>query len=161
MIQNDDFSFVRFLKVVKTLYESSTFTQLGKTFRSALSTTSFGAYKARDEKHQDGTVNIFESQKQERSAIMCFLCNGDEEEIETVIGSVKSGAGCTEDGYSAVVDTKDTSNSVSWLERAIMDCTLGQGDEMTDDEDTYKLNESYDQYTVGDSIFDGIDDDDS
>ena len=92
---------------------------------------------------------------------MCFLCNGDEEEIETVIGSVKSGAGCTEDGYSAVVDTKDTSNSVSWLERAIMDCTLGQGDEMTDDEDTYKLNESYDQYTVGDSIFDGIDDDDS
>lgn len=33
---NDDFSFVRFLKVVKTLYESSTFTQLGKTVGSAL-----------------------------------------------------------------------------------------------------------------------------
>ena len=33
---NDDFSFVRFLKVVKTLYESSTFTQLGKTVKTVL-----------------------------------------------------------------------------------------------------------------------------
>ena len=33
---NNDFSFVRFLKVVKTLYEASTFTQLGKTVGSAL-----------------------------------------------------------------------------------------------------------------------------
>ncbi len=36
MKQCEDFSFVRFLKVVKTLYESSTFTQLGKTVGSAL-----------------------------------------------------------------------------------------------------------------------------
>lgn len=36
MTTNDDFSFIRFLKVVKTLYESSSFTQLGKTVRSAL-----------------------------------------------------------------------------------------------------------------------------
>lgn len=33
---NEDFSFVRFLKVVKTLYETSTFTQLGRTVGSAL-----------------------------------------------------------------------------------------------------------------------------
>jgi hypothetical protein len=33
---NEEFSFVRFLKVVKTLYETSTFTQLGKTVGSAL-----------------------------------------------------------------------------------------------------------------------------
>lgn len=36
MTQSEDFSFVRFLKVVKTLYESSTFTQLGKTVGTAL-----------------------------------------------------------------------------------------------------------------------------
>jgi hypothetical protein len=36
MKQSEDFSFVRFLKVVKTLYESSTFTQLGKTVGTAL-----------------------------------------------------------------------------------------------------------------------------
>jgi hypothetical protein len=36
MTMNLDFSFIRFLKVVKTLYETSTFTQLGKTVGSAL-----------------------------------------------------------------------------------------------------------------------------
>lgn len=36
MTLNNDFSFVRFLKVVKTLYESSIFTQLGKGLSSEL-----------------------------------------------------------------------------------------------------------------------------
>lgn len=36
MTQSDDFSFVRFLKVIKTLYESCTFTQLGNTVGTAL-----------------------------------------------------------------------------------------------------------------------------
>lgn len=36
MSQNNDFSFVRFLKVVKTLYESSIFTRIGKTVGSEL-----------------------------------------------------------------------------------------------------------------------------
>jgi hypothetical protein len=37
MTLNNDFSFVRFLKVVKTLYESSVFTKLGKGIGSELS----------------------------------------------------------------------------------------------------------------------------
>ena len=36
MSLNNDFSFVRFLKVVKTLYESSAFTRIGKTVGSDL-----------------------------------------------------------------------------------------------------------------------------
>jgi len=36
MAINEDFSFVRFLKVIKTLYDSSTFTQLGRTVRGVL-----------------------------------------------------------------------------------------------------------------------------
>lgn len=40
MSMNENFSFVRFLKVIKTLYEASTFTQLGKTVGSALKPTS-------------------------------------------------------------------------------------------------------------------------
>jgi hypothetical protein len=36
MSLNNDFSFVRFLKVVKTLYESSVFTRIGKTVGSEL-----------------------------------------------------------------------------------------------------------------------------
>ena len=43
---NEDFSFVRFLKVVKTLYESSTFTQLGKTVGSALNPLSVPLHDA-------------------------------------------------------------------------------------------------------------------
>jgi hypothetical protein len=47
---NNDFSFVRFLKVVKTLYEASTFTQLGKTVGSALNMPS------QDEVEEDFTL---------------------------------------------------------------------------------------------------------
>jgi hypothetical protein len=36
MSLNNDFSFVRFLKVVKTLYESSVFTRIGKTVGNEL-----------------------------------------------------------------------------------------------------------------------------
>ena len=36
MSLNNDFSFVRFLKVVKTLYESSVFTRIGRTVGSEL-----------------------------------------------------------------------------------------------------------------------------
>ena len=36
MTLNNDFSFVRYLKVVKTLYESSVFTKIGKTVGSEL-----------------------------------------------------------------------------------------------------------------------------
>jgi hypothetical protein len=36
MVQNQDFSFVRFLKVIKTLYESSSFTQVGNLVGAAI-----------------------------------------------------------------------------------------------------------------------------
>jgi len=49
MTPNEDFSFVRFLKVVKTLYESCTFTQLGKTVGSALNNGNNIALDATDE----------------------------------------------------------------------------------------------------------------
>jgi hypothetical protein len=56
LAMNEDFSFVRFLKVVKTLYESSTFTQLGKTVGSALNPLSGPIYsnKLDDESRKGG-----------------------------------------------------------------------------------------------------------
>lgn len=56
---NEDFSFVRFLKVVKTLYESSTFTQLGKTVGSALNPLSGPIYsnKLDDESKKGGRAS--------------------------------------------------------------------------------------------------------
>jgi hypothetical protein len=56
LTMNEDFSFVRFLKVVKTLYESSTFTQLGKTVGSALNPLAGPIYsnKLDDESRKGG-----------------------------------------------------------------------------------------------------------
>jgi len=55
MKQSEDFSFVRFLKVVKTLYESSTFTQIGKTVGTALGQQS-ALEESSDEDDDDGTT---------------------------------------------------------------------------------------------------------
>eukprot|EP00586_Coscinodiscus_wailesii_P020360 CAMPEP_0172504060 /NCGR_PEP_ID=MMETSP1066-20121228/174927_1 /TAXON_ID=671091 /ORGANISM="Coscinodiscus wailesii, Strain CCMP2513" /LENGTH=741 /DNA_ID=CAMNT_0013280057 /DNA_START=712 /DNA_END=2937 /DNA_ORIENTATION=+ len=55
MSLNDDFSFVRFLKVIKTLYESSTFTQLGRTVRSVLNEKSPTA-KDYEEEEEEQTL---------------------------------------------------------------------------------------------------------
>ena len=58
MAVDDDFSFVRFLKVVKSLYESSTFTQLGKTVGTVLNDGVFdedeGASSDDDDDESDG-----------------------------------------------------------------------------------------------------------
>lgn len=51
---NEDFSFVRFLKVVKTLYESSTFTQLGRTVGSALNPLAAPSPTNDDESRKSG-----------------------------------------------------------------------------------------------------------
>ena len=54
---NEDFSFVRFLRVVKTLYESSTFTQLGRTVGSALNPLSMPSQLMDDESRKSGRSN--------------------------------------------------------------------------------------------------------
>eukprot|EP00532_Pseudo-nitzschia_australis_P005049 CAMPEP_0168182418 /NCGR_PEP_ID=MMETSP0139_2-20121125/11884_1 /TAXON_ID=44445 /ORGANISM="Pseudo-nitzschia australis, Strain 10249 10 AB" /LENGTH=585 /DNA_ID=CAMNT_0008103349 /DNA_START=286 /DNA_END=2043 /DNA_ORIENTATION=+ len=53
MKQNENFSFVRFLKVVKTLYESSTFTQLGRTVGTALGEQPAGNESTDEEDHEE------------------------------------------------------------------------------------------------------------
>ncbi|KAL7550533.1 hypothetical protein ACHAWF_013754 [Thalassiosira exigua] len=57
MSLNNDFSFVRFLKVVKTLYESSVFTRIGKTVGSELDKQA----PARDDETMIETVNSLET----------------------------------------------------------------------------------------------------
>jgi Caspase domain len=57
MTMNENFSFVRFLKVIKTLYEASTFTQLGKTVGSALKPTSIGSPRSPRSNRGDAGTN--------------------------------------------------------------------------------------------------------
>lgn len=70
MKQSENFSFVRFLKVVKTLYESSTFTQLGRTVGSALGeqpTVDESSDEEADEEEEEGekTLSTIERTKTE------------------------------------------------------------------------------------------------
>jgi hypothetical protein len=167
MAQNDEFSFVRFLKVVKTLYESSTFTQLGKTVGSALSLQPFSGPRIVDE---EDTYDTSRGQDDENkrtdtppSATATSFINilgactaptsdADPERKERR----KGGKGNTEDRDGATVDTRDTRNP-SLLDQ-MLNCTLGQGDDASD-EDTYKSAGSYDEQTLEDSTFDSMTDD--
>ena len=71
MSQNDHFSFIRCLKVVKTLYESSTFTQLGMTVGSAL------GYKPvmHEIEDDDGTLDTLDRTFDEDNIIRDGLLN--------------------------------------------------------------------------------------
>lgn len=53
MTLNDDFSFIRFLKVIKALYDHSTFTQLGRTVGTVLSNKSPKALAQFDDESLD------------------------------------------------------------------------------------------------------------
>lgn len=57
MSLNDDFSFVRFLKVIKTLYETSTFTMLGKTVGTALNEKAPGNPRGLKNNDDEESVN--------------------------------------------------------------------------------------------------------
>mmetsp|Transcript_14434 Transcript_14434/g.22694 ORF Transcript_14434/g.22694 Transcript_14434/m.22694 type:complete len:673 (-) Transcript_14434:104-2122(-) len=170
MIQNDDYSFVRFLKVVKTLYESSTFTQLGKTVGSALSTQPpLGAdddgthLYTNDSRTEDDSFKRSSRSKDQSNSFLSMLCGSPpEEEADKVEDAPKKSKKNRKSGHDrdgATVDTRETRGNPSLLEQ-VMNCTLGHGDEMSD-EDTYKSNGSYDEHSVEeDSTFDSMTDHD-
>ena len=78
MTLNNDFSFVRYLKVVKTLYESSVFTKIGKTVGSELDKQMPG----RDDETMMETVGSLETMPDaeannaiNRDGFWCHLAN--------------------------------------------------------------------------------------
>ncbi len=133
MSQNDDFSFVRFLKVVKTLYESSTFTQLGRTVGSALTTGNVPkdtedddeAAHGNSKKSQDtSTVDeVTRSEIEPRgNAILSIFCGAPAGESLTGAPPKKSRRKKTSDQLT--YDTRDSKNPS--LFEQMMTCTLGQ-----------------------------------
>ena len=177
MTLNDDFSFVRFLKVIKTLYESSTFTQLGKTVGSAL-----GQQPGATNKHGDGTDeeetygNVSYKPKPlrdlEESAYNESKKLSSQSTLMTVLaactsprgedGKAKSGSRrerkASKDRELATIDTRDTRTPSSLVEQ-IITCTYAHGDEPFSDDDTYHSKGSFDEHTLEDSTFDSMTDD--
>lgn len=149
MTQNDDFSFVRFLKVVKTLYESSTFTQLGKTVGSALTT---GNQKSMDTLDDDITetdqskntrpeadeLSRTGMAKMENPLLNIFGVCGSRKDVEPL--EEKKSA------EDATLDTRESKTKASIMAQVsileqVLNCSLGH--EVLDDGDDISEVESY------------------
>lgn len=137
MTTNEDFSFVRFLKVVKTLYETSTFTQLGKTVGSALKPGN-SMLDSKDEAEMDKNGQTRHRSKRDRIKPV-------HDTFFDAITDVCKPAADNCDNIQTLTDElakRDGAPKQSLLEQ-VMNCTLlshhpEQEDYYTDDEDTYK-----------------------
>lgn len=150
---NDDFSFVRFLKVVKTLYESSTFTQLGKTVGSVLNV------KEDDDEIVDGdSYNRDldeESEKMRQETVFEAIAKA------CVMASKPSRDEMDSNGNSVVKKRGKKSNKESLLEQVLNSCSVfthPEGDEMGDDRSLTLQNSTdnyseYDNTATGESSF--------
>lgn len=142
---NDDFSFVRFLKVVKTLYEASTFTQLGRTVGSALNTSVNEGDEYLEEADTDTLDDdMTKSTKQ----------NPQEKAKKSLHASLFAAFGACNDGGDNKPSANNTSGAAgaaasnnnnnnhserkpqNFLEK-VLNCTLAADDDMSDDDDTY------------------------
>jgi hypothetical protein len=145
---NDDFSFIRFLKVVKTLYESSTFTQLGKTVGTALrkpsdfieentiveeSADELGSHETMDK--ADETISGPSAQQGILRALQACTSPRNMPECTTDENSVEK----KEDSKDRKGQIqKATSSANTSLLEQVMSCTLGHtgGEYFSDDDDT-------------------------
>ena len=134
---NEDFSFVRFLKVVKTMYESSAFTQLGKTVGSALNPSVPTVPKRSKAKKPDT-----EEMKREK-IVSTSAANSIFDVIDEACATSKKNSPAKSKG---VVKRQDLPTQ-SLLDQ-VMNCTRAHGEnDETDDEDTFRTQtyeESFD-----------------
>lgn len=149
MIQSEDFSFVRFLKVVKTLYESSTFTQLGKTVGSALGQQPIGNASFDEDVTAGETIHTRQDLEQAstteelpvargRTSLFPALCLSPRGTVEP-----KSGKHAEQD-------------ALSLLEK-VFGCNflVAEGEDELSDEETY-ANTFDDDNTMQNSTFDSV-----
>jgi hypothetical protein len=155
---NEDFSFVRFLKVVKTLYESSTFTQLGKTVGSALNPLAAPLHDAemdsefagKNGKHsrnqKDGKKSVRSPNRESLYDTFASACN-----IVQGSDSVKRDDTMFSKDEQSTLTRKET-----LLETVIKGCSLlaTPADDEFSDEDTFKTRTEDDQsfYSDGQSF---------
>ena len=156
MTQCNDFSFVRFLKVVKTLYESSTFTQLGRHVGTLLG-------------QQDVLVDSFDEEEG-------TLCTTDSRVIDrSLTEDMQQGSGllnslCTPRSAGKLgKSSKDISNkgceydrdALNFIEK-MLGCNFlihDMDDGFVSDEETCANNTFEEEQTMVGSTFDSISDD--
>ena len=139
MTVNDDFSFVRFLKVVKSLYESSTFTQLGKTVGTAL---------REDEDYEEGDSMANDDDETLGGGSLETVDEVEEKKARareaTVSALSRAFAACyspskEEDVTKKDIKNYDPSNDKPSLLEKVVTCTLNHDEGiMSDDDDGTK-----------------------
>lgn len=152
---NEDFSFVRFLKVVKTLYESSTFTQLGKTVGSALNPLAVPTYSSKlDDESKKSGKSASRAKESKRS--------GMSPSSESLFDAIAEA--CTVGQKDTTTDdpmlSKDEQSTITrkdtLLEQMIKGCTLlsSPAEDDYSDEDTFKTRTDDDQsfFSEGESF---------
>jgi hypothetical protein len=159
---NEDFSFVRFLKVVKTLYESSTFTQLGKTVGSALNPLSTPIYSNKMEEDLVGTSG--NNGKNSKGVMKDGKKSVRSPNSESLFDTFASACNIVQNNDSVRRDetmmSKDEQSTLTrkdtLLETMIKSCTLlaSPADDDFSDEDTFKTRTDDDQsyYSDGQSF---------
>jgi hypothetical protein len=141
LTMNEDFSFVRFLKVVKTLYETSTFTQLGRTVGSALNPSGIVRAGISNSEPENDTILANKKKTNKGAAVP------QDSLLDTITEACKPGENsltCDNmqalTAYADELSKRDGAPKPSLLEQ-MMNCTLmanPEDEDFTDDEDTYK-----------------------
>jgi hypothetical protein len=151
MTQCDDFSFVRFLKVVKTLYESSTFTQLGRTVGTALGQQDVLLDYSDEE---EGTLCTTDSRVIDRSRTedmqQGFMCSPRSAGILGKSSKNNNNKGCEYDR-----------DALNFIEK-MLGCNFlihDMDDGFVSDEETCANNTFEEEQTIIASTFDSISDD--
>ena len=147
MTQSEDFSFVRFLKVVKTLYESSTFTQLGRTVGSALGQQPVG--NASYDEDSGPTANTAPSRQGiERTSTDDRLLSNGPSLFQSLCHTPRKVSGSKTSGNSSEQDI------LSMLEK-VFGCNflVPEDEHFLSEEDTYGGNTFDDENTLQNSTF--------
>jgi hypothetical protein len=149
MIQSEDFSFVRFLKVVKTLYESSTFTQLGKTVGSALGQQPIGNLSFEEEETAAETVLNIRQGIEHSSTDEMPISQGQSSLFPSLCATHRN----ISDPKCGKVTEQD---ALSLLEK-VFGChfLVPEGEDELSDEETY-TNTFDDDHSVQNSTFDSV-----
>jgi hypothetical protein len=151
---NKDFSFVRFLKVVKTLYESSVFTQLGKTVGSALNPLSplEDVVSSRREKEKNSEKRNTKASKERGDTIFDALAHA----CTTVRFDDRVICRTGKTDNSVEEESKKASSDAGSLIEKVLNCTMMERDEDFSDDDSFKSN----SYDVGSNSFDSLTEED-
>mmetsp|Transcript_11768 Transcript_11768/g.17156 ORF Transcript_11768/g.17156 Transcript_11768/m.17156 type:complete len:684 (+) Transcript_11768:66-2117(+) len=175
MSLNDDFSFVRFLKVVKTLYESSKFTQLGNTVGSVLKakgpnnthdntreindrdddsiaddSIAVGSLMTVDDNDDETKMTRESNTRGNRGGFYSLLasCTTPSGEVANKSGNMDKRRDFN-DADSSTIDTKPKTQN---LFQQVLNCTLNAPAEDSDDDETF--NPAHNEYE-DDHTFDG------